>query len=43
LEPRLTVKDHGVATIEEIVVVTENGCQFLSEPQEKLILIPSSQ
>jgi Xaa-Pro aminopeptidase len=41
LEPRLTVKGHGVATIEEIVVVTENGCQFLSEPQKKLILIPS--
>ena len=39
LEPRLTVKGHGVATIEEIVVVTENGCEFLSKPQEKLIVI----
>jgi len=39
LEPRLTVKGHGVATIEEIVVVTENGCEFLSNPQEKLIVI----
>ncbi len=42
LEPRLTVKGHGVATIEEIVVVTDNGCQFMSKPQEELILIPSS-
>jgi Xaa-Pro aminopeptidase len=42
LEPRLTVKGHGVATIEEIVVVTEAGCQFLSEPQTELICIPCS-
>ena len=42
LEPRLTVKGHGVATIEEIVVVTDKGCQFLSKPQEELILISSS-
>jgi len=39
LEPRLTVKGHGIATIEEIVQVTENGCEFLSEPQEELIVI----
>jgi len=39
LEPRLTVEGHGIATIEEIVVVTESGCQFLSKPQTELILI----
>lgn len=39
LEPRLTVKGHGIATIEEIVVVTEDGCRFLSNPQTELILI----
>jgi len=39
LEPRLTVEGHGVATIEEIAVVTETGCEFLSDTQESLILI----
>ncbi len=39
LEPRLTVPGHGIATIEEIVVVTEDGCRFLSTPQEELYLI----
>jgi len=39
LEPRLTVEGHGIATIEEIVVVKENGCEFLSKPQKELILI----
>jgi Xaa-Pro aminopeptidase len=42
LEPRLTVPGHGVATIEEIVQVTDSGCVFLSEPQEELILINSN-
>lgn len=39
LEPRLTVEGYGVATIEEIVVVTDKGCEFLSKPQEELIFI----
>ncbi|MBN2103667.1 aminopeptidase P family protein [bacterium] len=39
LEPRLTVPGHGVATIEEIVVVNNDGCEFLSDPQEELYLI----
>ncbi len=39
IEPRLTVAGHGIVTIEEIVLVTESGCQFLSEPQRELIII----
>ncbi|MFC1568738.1 M24 family metallopeptidase [bacterium] len=39
LEPRLTVPGHGVATIEEIVVVNKEGVEFLSDPQEELYLI----
>ncbi len=39
LEPRLTVEGYGVATIEEIVVVKKDGCEFLSETQEELIVI----
>lgn len=39
LEPRLTIKDFGIATIEEEVVITKNGCEFLSKPQTELILI----
>lgn len=40
IEPRLTVPDRGVATVEEMVVVTDRGAQWLSNPQKKLILIP---
>jgi Xaa-Pro aminopeptidase len=39
LEPRLTVPDRGVVTIEEMVVVTEQGAEYLSEPQKELIII----
>ncbi len=39
LEPRLTVDGHGVATCEEIVVVTREGGSFLSRPQETLYLV----
>jgi Xaa-Pro aminopeptidase len=40
IEPRLTVDGYGIATIEEIVVVGKDGCEFLSKPQKELILIP---
>ena len=43
IEPRLTVEGYGIATIEEIVVVTKDGCEFLSDPQTDLILIPYRQ
>jgi Xaa-Pro aminopeptidase len=39
LEPRLTVKNRGVATVEEMVVITNDGAEFLSNPQTELILI----
>ncbi|MGD9900279.1 MAG: M24 family metallopeptidase, partial [Calditrichaceae bacterium] len=39
IEPRLTVEGRGVATIEEMVVVTKTGCEYLSRPQKELILI----
>ncbi|MBA4251948.1 MAG: peptidase M24 family protein, partial [Chlorobiaceae bacterium] len=38
-EPRLFVKDHGIVTMEEIITVTENGCEYLSHPQRELWLI----
>ena len=41
IEPRLPIKDHGIATIEEIIVVTKNGCEYLSEPQKEIYLINS--
>jgi len=39
LEPRVFCPGYGTATIEEIVVVRENGCEFLSAPQMELICI----
>lgn len=39
LEPRLTVKDFGIATVEEEVIVTSVGCEFISERQKELYLI----
>jgi len=39
IEPRLTIEGYGIATIEEEVVVTNDGCEFLSEPQKELYLI----
>jgi Xaa-Pro aminopeptidase len=39
IEPRLTVTGKGIATIEEMVVVTEDGADWLSTPQRELVLI----
>ncbi len=39
IEPRLPVKDRGIVTIEEMVVIRENGAEWLTTPQRGLILI----
>jgi Xaa-Pro aminopeptidase len=41
IEPRLTVPQRGVVTIEEMVVVREKGAEYLSDPQREVILIQS--
>ncbi len=41
LEPRLTIPNYGIATVEEEVVVKENGVEFLSKPQKEIYLIKS--
>jgi Xaa-Pro aminopeptidase len=39
LEPRVTVSGFGVATVEEMIVVRDDGAEFLSHPQKELWLI----
>ena len=39
IEPRLNVAGYGIASIEEMVLITESGCEWLSEPQKELIYI----
>ncbi len=39
IEPRVTCEGFGVATIEEEVVVTEDGCEFISPRQMELYII----
>jgi Xaa-Pro aminopeptidase len=39
IEPRLTVPQHGVVTMEEMVVITDTGAEYLSTPQEELLYI----
>jgi Xaa-Pro aminopeptidase len=39
IEPRLTVPGRGVCTIEEMVLVTQEGCDWLSTPQKRLVLV----
>ncbi len=41
LEPRLTIPNYGIATVEEEIVIRENGAEFLSKPQKELYLIKS--
>ena len=43
LEPRINVKGYGVATIEEIVVVTADGVRYLSQPQTEIMLVKEMQ
>ena len=39
IEPRLPVQGYGIATVEEMVLVTSSGAEFLSGPQTELVLI----
>jgi len=39
IEPRVTVPGHGTVSVEEMVVVTERGAEFLSAPQTSLRII----
>jgi Xaa-Pro aminopeptidase len=41
IEPRLPVEGRGIATVEEMVVVTDAGADWLSAPQKELVLIPA--
>jgi Xaa-Pro aminopeptidase len=42
IEPRIPVEGHGVATSEEIIVVTKEGGKFLSHPQTELFYVKPS-
>jgi len=39
IEPRLTIKGYGIATMEEIVWVREDGVEYLSNPQTEIYLV----
>ncbi|MEE9429948.1 MAG: Xaa-Pro peptidase family protein [Melioribacteraceae bacterium] len=39
IEPRLTIESYGIATMEEIVWVTKDGVEYLSDPQTEIYLI----
>ncbi len=39
IEPRLYLKDYGVVTIEDMLVITKNGARWISEPQTEIYLI----
>lgn len=39
IEPRLPIKDYGIATIEEIIVVNEDGAEYLSMPQKEIYVV----
>jgi Xaa-Pro aminopeptidase len=39
LELYVTTQNHGQVSLEENIVITDNGCKFLSKPQSELICI----
>lgn len=42
LEPHVNVPGHGRVTLEEMVLVTDNGAEYLSTPQKELLIIGHS-
>ena len=42
VEPSIVFEDYGMIAVEEDVLVTSTGAEFLSEPQTELILIPAA-
>lgn len=42
IEPRLPVEGYGVSTIEEEVYLTKDGCEFITKPQDELLLVSGS-
>ncbi|MFH2108656.1 MAG: Xaa-Pro peptidase family protein [Chrysiogenia bacterium] len=43
IEPRIYIKDFGVATVEEMVVISGEGAEYLSQPQRELYLLKTNQ
>jgi Xaa-Pro aminopeptidase len=39
IEPRLTIEGYGIATMEEIVWIKDDGVEYLSNPQREIYLI----
>lgn len=39
IEPRITVPGHGITTVEEMVVITSTGAEYLTDAQTELRLI----
>lgn len=42
LEPHVTVPGHGGVSLEEMVLVTDSGAEFVSTPQKELLIIRNS-
>ena len=43
IEPRIYIKDFGVATVEEMAVITADGAEYLSQPQSELLLVKTEK
>ncbi len=41
VEPRISVPGRGIVTVEDMIVITESGAEYISTPQRELILIGS--
>jgi len=39
IEPRLNVEGYGISSVEEMVIITESGAEWLSHPQKDLIYL----